>query len=125
MDLTGIRKAVAANARTAVGLEDVKHYRPEMVAGSPTFWVEVDSYEPSTLGRTRWSLRLEGKLQILGTWDRSVSDAADTLVDLVWTAIETDGTLDGLAQSTAVLEARFDPDEDGSTIVTYLIAVEA
>jgi len=126
VDLTGIRQAIANNALSADGLDDAKHYEPEMVAGSPTFWVVVTGYEASAMGRNRWKVELEGKLQLLGTWDRSKSDAADRLVGLVWTAIEIDGDLGGLACDVQVERVRFDSvDETGAMLVTYEIAVEA
>lgn len=124
MNLTGIRKAIAENARTADGLQDVKHWDAGSQS-SPSFWVEVDRVDATTMGRPWFTVTCRGRLLVTGTYDRSNSEKADRLVDAVWLAIETDRTLGGLAQDievqNAVLEQ--DPTKD-SVLVSFEIVVE-
>lgn len=112
-DITAIRKAVAANARTAVGVNDTKHYRPDAPSAGVTFWVEVVSYEASTFGRQRWTVTLEGHLSVQGGWDRSQQEKLDELVPLVWAALETDRTLAGRAQTMTVLAVQWLEEAEG------------
>ncbi len=125
LDLLGICKAVAANARTAQGLNDSKEFVPDNSAGSPVFWVEIVSVEPSAQGRIRWTVELEGELTVAGGWDRSKQKKAAEMVPLVWTAIESDRTLGGLAKSLNVNGARYRRAEDAETGATFSISVEA
>ena len=124
MDLTGIRKAVADSARTVDGLEDCKHWDSGTQA-SPAFWVEVENVRSTTMGRPWFTVTLRGRLQIVGTYDRSNSEHADRLVDEVWLALESDRTLGGLAQDIEVMNADLeqDPTTD-AVLVSYEIVVE-
>ncbi len=125
LDLLGICKAVAANARTAEGLNDSKEFVPDNTAGSPTFWVEIVSVAPSTQGRTRWTVELDGELMVAGGWDRSKQKKAAEMIPLVWTAIGIDRTLGGLAKHLIVTRAQFRRAEDAETGATFSISVEA
>lgn len=124
MNLTGIRKAIAANARTANGLEDSKHW-DSGTQSSPAFWVDVERVDVSAMGRPWFTVTCRGRLLVKGTYDRSISEAADRLVDLVWVALEADRTLGGLAQDVEVMNAALEQDPtDDSVLVSFEIVVE-
>ena len=123
MDLTGIRKAVADNARTVDGLEDCKHWDSDAQA-SPAFWVEVENIEAPTMSTPWFVVTLRGRLRVLGTYDRAISDQADRLVDLLWHGLRVDRTLGGLAQDIEVMNAGYEQDPaDDSVVVSYEIVV--
>jgi len=126
LDVTAVRKGIAASAANAAGLQSVKHYAPDGEHGSPAFWVEVDSIESNVLGnRTRWSLILRGRLYVSGVWDRSAQETTDELVDLIWVAIEADQTVAGEAQAVAVQRVDYLlPDETSAVGATFTIEVE-
>lgn len=127
LDLTAIRKAIASNADGAAGVNDTKHYRPDSAFSGVVFWVEVSDVSPSALGRTRWTVALEGTLLVQGAWDRSKQELVDELLPLVWLAIESDRTLAGAARDVEVRNALVLRDvEDGQPLgVRYDISVEA
>ena len=123
--LTDIRKQLALNARSAAGIDDAKHFRPDGPASGVLFWVEVDAVEPSAMGRQRWTVTVTGMLLVQGPWDRSKQEKLDELVPLVWTALETDRTLGGFAQSMAVQSVTIGAPDEGRLLATYTISVEA
>ncbi len=127
MDLTAIRKGIAANAATATGLEDAKHYRPDTATSSTVFWVEVDTVALSTISGGDRMVTLEGTLITQGPWDRSKQQKTDELTDAVWSAIESDKTLGGAAHVTQVRQAVVlrDPEDGASYGVRFDIEVEA
>lgn len=124
MDITGIRKAIAANAKTAEGLSDTKHWRPDLIHAGNAFWVELERIDRRSFGNATYTLSLTGRLQVQGVWDRSVSDKADELADLVLAAIESDQTLGNRACSVFVENVEFEITETGNLLVSYDITVE-
>lgn len=124
MDITGIRKAIATNAKTAEGLSDAKHWRPDLIHAGNAFWVELDRIVRRSFGNTTYTLELTGRLQVQGVWDRSVSEEADELTDLVLTAIESDQTLGNRACSVFVPFVEFEITDTGNLLVSYDITVE-
>lgn len=126
LQLTDIRKGVADNARTAAGVDDSKHYRADVTHSGTTFQVDLESVEPSAMGRNRWTVRLAGWLTVAGAWDRSKQEKVDGLLPLVWTAIESDPTANGFAQTLHVVDSTVIRDLDGDPVaVRYDIEVEA
>lgn len=128
MTLDGLAAAVAFNARAASGLQDAKAYRPETPASGTSFWVEIVSVAPSTIGgRGRWNVKAEGTLWTQGAWDRSKTERLYDLWEAVWLAIESDTTLGGHALTAIVEDTQILRDQDnGAPIgVRYDIDIEA
>lgn len=127
LNLTDLRKGVAANARTAAGLADAKHFRPELSGSGIAFWVELSSIERSAMGSASSSRRhveLEAVLLVQGAWDRSQQEKLDELIPVVWDAIESDRTAGGYAQSIYVRAVTVEQVDAGQA-ATYAISVEA
>lgn len=126
LDLNAIRKGLAANARTADGLEDVKEFRPDASHAGRAFWVEVRTVRRSAQARGRWVVVCDGWLISQGAHDRSKQSTLDELIEPVWSALESDLTLGGAAQTLNVVEADVtDPDLTAPDEVRFEIHVEA
>ena len=125
LDLTALRKALATNAAGAAGLTNTDHFRPDGVNGSPHLYVLYDTHERSTMAgaNDRWTVELTAHLSVVGTWDRSNQELMDTLLPLVWSAMESDRTLGGNARTMQVTSVA-NSSTDGPVGATYQITIE-
>lgn len=124
-ELVAIRKAIASAAATVPGINTSKHYTPDAEHGSPAFWVgSPASMTSAPLQRARWSVELPCTLHVAAAWDRSAQEKADDLAAALWTAIETDRTLDGTVSDVAVMSAEWVTDDAGLRVL-FTVHVEA
>lgn len=126
LDLTAIRKAVASQAAGAAGLTNADHFRPDGINGSPHLYVMFDSLDRSAMAgasSNRWTVLLTAHLSVEGVWDRSSQERMDTLIPLVWAAMESDRTLGGNARHMQVTSVA-NSSADGPVGATYQLTVE-
>ena len=100
-DLNTIRERLADNART--GEVRAFGYAPDEVTG-PAVVIDLPDYRSLSFGRNYWTIPLDAHLLVARQWDRTTSKKIDELIPVLWTALESDKTLGGAAESLHVVQ---------------------
>ena len=94
MDLTAVRKGLAARAKTLV--PNAYHYAPATITSFPAVWIDFpESGAKLAFQRGDWDFDLRVVAAMSDVWDRSSQEKVDELMVELWPVLEADPTLGG------------------------------